>query len=312
MKLRRSAFIVTKPFQYINATNISETNIRDLYLIPNFNNFERFYHAVKSKSKIWNHIYVFKTKELALLRLVFFQRRYENVYLDSDFGLLLRILLFLFVGIKIYVYEEGVASYTYNLRNNETLKSRFRSILDRLFLGSTWSGSAYKTVGIYLYHKKAFLKLLNYNIGNKSILSFNKSFTDHIFDINEINYLFENINFNKYKGIDVLLYLSAGSINKDVYPIINSYPSYHKILKLHPFQKDTDFHIFNESIDNSLPAEILIYRLNYYAKSLIVVHESSAAILNIVNDINLFEINIGEKEYAGNFNYLKSLFIANR
>lgn len=307
MNLRRSAFIVTKPFQYINATNIPDTNIRDLYLIPNFNNFERFHDAVKNKSKFWNHIYVFKTKELALLRLIFLQRRYENVYLDSDFGLLLRILLFLFVELKIYVYEEGVASYTFNLRSNETFNSRFRSILDKLFLGSSWSGSAYKTTGIYLYHKKAFLKLLNYNIDNKSILSFNKSFTDHIFDINEINYLFENINFNKYKGIDVLLYLSAGSINKDVYSIFTSYPSYHKILKLHPYQKDTEFHIFNELIDNSLPAEILIYKLTCYANSLIVVHESSATILNIVNDINLCDINIGELEYKKKFNYLKTI-----
>jgi hypothetical protein len=30
------------------------------------------------------------------------------------------------------------------------------------------------------------------------------------------------------------------------------------------------------------------------------------------DDINLNEINIGEKDYADNFNYLKSLFISNR
>ncbi len=308
----KSAFIVTKPFQYINATNIADTNIRDLYLIPNFNNFDTFYDAIKEKSKFWNLIYIFKTKELALLRIIFIQRRYVNIYLDSDFGFILRFLLFFFIKVKIYVYEEGVASYTLNLRNNETFESRVKSFLDRLFFGNTWSGSAYKTSGIYLYHKTAFLKLLNYNTGNKVILNFNKKFLFHLLDINEIDHLYENINFNNYKEKDVLLYLTAGVINKNIYPILSIYPKYCKILKIHPFLKNISSTHFDESIDSSLPAELLIYKLSSIAKSLVVVHESSAAILNVVNDIDLIEINIGEAKYTHNFNYLKSLFIGNQ
>lgn len=312
MNFQRSAFIVTKPLQYINATNISDTNIRDLYLIPNFNNFDKFHRAIKNKSNFWESILIYKTKEKALVKLIIMQRYYTKIYIDSDFGIILRFLLFFFINVKIYVYEEGVASYIHNIRGNKTFKSKVRVILDKLFLGGTWSGSAYKTVGIYLYHKAAFLHLMNNNIGNKNILSFNKNYLSHLLDINEIDFLYETINFNKYIGKDVLLYLTAGDINDKVYPILALYPNYHKILKLHPFQKDTDFNNFNESIDNSLPAELLISKLSGLTNSLIVVHESSAALLNIVNDIYFFDINIGDKEYADNFNYLKSLFIANQ
>jgi hypothetical protein len=309
MKIRLSAFIVTKPFQYINATNISDSNFRDLYLISSFNNFEKFYQAVKNKSNFWNKIYIFNSKEISILKLLLKQRRYEKLYLDSDFGLLLRFLLFFFINVKIFVYEEGIASYTYNLRGDITLKSKFRTFLDKLLLGYTWSGSSYKTSGIYLYQKAVFLKLLNYKIRNKTILPFNKSYIAHLSNISEIDFLYENINFNLYSGKDVLLYLTAGDINNEIYTTLALYPNFYKILKLHPFQKNTDYKNFDESIDNSLPAELLISKLKSYANTLIVIHESSAAILNIINDIELIEINIGEKAYAQNFDYLKSLFI---
>lgn len=307
MNSKKSAFIVTKPLQYINATNIPDSSIKDIFLIPNFNNFERFHLSIQNNSRFWNSIYIYNTKEIALIRLILIQRRYSKIYLDSDFGILLRFILFFFINIKIFVYEEGIASYTSNIRENVNLKNYIRPFIDKILLGGTWSGSSYKTVGIYLYHKDVFLKLLNYNIGKKNILTFNKNYLEHLSEINEIDVLFEKVNFNNYVGKDVLLYLTAGNVNNEIYQILSKYPTHYKILKLHPFQYDIFDINFDESIDNSLPAELLISKISFLANSLIVVHESSAAILNIINDVHFLDINIGEMVYKKKFNHLKSL-----
>jgi hypothetical protein len=311
MNSKRSAFIITKPLQYINATNIYDNNSKELYIIPNFNNFIVFFNAIKNKSNIWDSIFIRKTKEIALIRLVIKQRSYSRIYLDSDFGILLRFILFFFLKVKIFVYEEGIASYTNDIRVDSNLKCKVRTFLDKLLLGDTWSGSSYKTVGIYLYHKDVFLKLLNYNIGNKNILSFNKNYLEHLVEIKEIEFLYEKINFNNYIGKDILLYLTAGNINKDVYKILLKYPNFYKILKLHPFHKDIFDVKFDESIDSSLPAELLISKINLLANSIIVVHESSAAILNIINDVKFSDINIGDVDYAVKFNHLRNLINKN-
>ena len=306
----KSAYIITKPLQYVNATNITDLNAKNLFVVDNFNNADKFIESIKIKSSHWDKIFIFKKKEFALINIIFNRSKYDKIFLDSDFGLSVRLLLFFLIGKFVYVYEEGLASYTLNLRPNNILHF-FLKIFDFILCGAGWSGSSFINHGIYLYRPNSFIEIIKNDLKGKKIYSFNKKFMDHITQLPEIDYLETGLKFHDYVNQKVLLYITAGKVNLNVLPILEIHNDFIKILKLHPNEKVDDLNsfYFDTSINNTLPIELVILEFLKHVQKLVIVHESSAAMLNIVGVQGFTEFNIGEEQYKIHFEHIKNLFL---
>lgn len=308
--MKKSAYIITKPLQYINATNIEDDNLKDCYLEDNFNSFDLFVESIRSKSNHWDKIYTSKTKQLALFKIIMNRGKYSKIYLDSDFGILVRLSLFLLFPLKVYVYEEGFASYTAACRARKSFKDVILLMIDRIMFGKNWSGGSASTKGIYLYHKDAFRKIVS-NDNLKELLDFKSKFSDHLMSLPEINFLFDGIDLEMFKGKKVLLYLSSWEINKDLNSYIDKYPEHIKIAKLHPHIKDMAYanDNFDYVVPNMLPAEIVISELIKLAESCVVIHEGSAAMMSFKESEGFEEHNINTVENRKKYDELKKMFI---
>ena len=295
----------------MNATNIYDVNRKNLYVVDNFNNANDFVESIKSKSSYWDKIVVFKKKEFAVINIIVNRRKYNKIFLDSDFGLILRILLFCLRGKSIHVYEEGIASYTLALRPNN-IRHRFLNKIDLMLSGKGWSGGSYSNHGIYLYNPNSFVEIIKGDLRDKKIYSFNKKFINHITQLTELNSLDSGLKFNDYIDQKVLVYITAGEINMKVLPILETHKDYIKILKLHPNEKyaDANSYYFDTSINNTIPIELVILKLLKQVEKLVIVHESSASLLNLAGVQGYKEFNIGEESYKRHFKYLRNLFIA--
>jgi hypothetical protein len=290
--MKKSAYIITKPLQYINATNIPDDSIKDCLLINNFQNTEGFSENIKKYSSRWNKVIVFKNRFVALLFILFKRNKYEKLFIDSDFGTLNRIILLFLYSISVYVYEEGFGNYRKTIRTRKTLRDRLLGKIDN-FLGSKHIGSFYLTKGIYLYNHNAFLNLVS-PINRKQLLQFKSNFQQHLTSLPEISILFPTHILKKIKEKDVLLYLTSWEVNQKYLEIIQNYPKHIKILKPHPHIKNKTGieRYFDITITNSLPAEILIAEIANNSNSLLIIHQGSSALLYIKNSEKIKEINI--------------------
>lgn len=308
--MKKSAYIITKPLQYINATNIEDDNLKDCYIEDNFSSFTLFVNSIRSKSSHWDNVYTCKTKQLGMFKIILNRRKYSKVYLDSDLGILLRISLILLFPLKIYVYEEGFASYTAAYREKKTFKDIILTIIDKILCGKNWSGGSARTRGIYLYHKNAFRKIVS-DTTSKELLNFKSKFSDHLVSIPEINLLFERIDFELFRDKKVLLYISSWTINKHLKEYMDKYPNHVKIIKPHPHIKELSFtnNYFEHVIENMLLAEIVIFEILKVCTELIIVHEGSAAILTFKDSLKLKEYNINTIENRKKYDELKEMFV---
>ena len=305
----KSAYIVTKPLQYVNASNIKDANLKTLFLVDNFNRAMNFVDSVKSKSNYWDKIFIYKQKEIALINIIVNRRKYNKIFLDSDFGLKLRILLFFLIGKSVYVYEEGIASYTLFLRP-DNIWHRFLSKIDFILSGAGWSGGSYVNHGIYLYNPNAFTEIVKDNLRGKKLYSFNLDFVSHITQLEEINCMDFGLKLNDYIDQKVILYITAGKVNLNVFPLLDTHKNYVKILKLHPNEKFDDLNscYFDIQLNNTIPIEVVILNLLKNVKKLVIVHESSAALLNLFDTKGFSEFNIGEEVYKSHFENIRELF----
>jgi len=308
--MKKSAYIITRPLQYINATNIEDENLKDCYLEDNFNSFELFVSNIRSKSNYWDKVYTCKTKQLGLFKIILNRRKYSKVYLDSDLGILLRISLILLFPLKIYVYEEGFASYTAEYRGKKTFRDIILTAIDKILCGKNWSGGSARTQGIYLYQKHAFRKIVS-DTTSKEMLDFKSKFSDHLVSIPEINFLFKGIDFELFRDKEVLLYISSWTINNKLKEYIDKYPKHIKIIKPHPHIKEFSFDndYFEHIIENMLNAEIVILEIMKVCKELIIIHEGSAAMLTFKNSLKLKEYNINTPENRLKYDELKEMFV---
>lgn len=288
----KSAYIITKPLQYINATNILDENIKDCFLIVTFKNADIFYTNIVKYSTYWENIYYFKNRTKALFNILFRLKKYNKVYLDSDFGFFIRIILLLFFNKNVFVYEEGYGTYRANIRDKKNIKNKLFLSIDRV-LGKNYIGGFFNTKGIYVYNPDAYLKLVSPN-SKKIIFKFKNSFREHLTNYEEFNSIFNFDDINKIEGENVILYLTDWEINDNYINIISQYDGYFKILKPHPhiknsirIEKDFDY-----IIDNFIPAEILIEKILQNSNKLILIHQNSSALIYFSNYDKLKVINI--------------------
>jgi hypothetical protein len=295
---KKSAYLITKPLQYINATNIPDDLDKDCFLVDYFSDSNIFFKNIQKYSTNWCQILHFKNKYSALFYILNRKKSYEKIFLDSDFGLLYRIILLLYWNVKIYVYEEGFGTYRKKIRESKTLKDKVLLKIDTL-LGQNYIGGYRRTKGIFLYHPEAFSKLVAPS-SKKELLNFKTKFHEHLETLHEVSILFPEDLRKRTKGKDVLLFLTSWKIESGYRDILKKYNNHLKILKPHPHIKNNigieeDFDI---TVRNSLPAEILIAELGAYSRSLIVIHQNSSALMYITNIETIKEINISDEKLS--------------
>jgi hypothetical protein len=288
---KKSVYIITKPLQYINATNIPDELEKDCFLVDLFYNTENFYLNVKKHSVHWKNIKVFKSRYNALLKIIRHRKSYDKLYIDSDFGILITVLFLILGKIRIYTYEEGFGSYRF-IRNNLSIVDKIKSTIYSFLGCENWIGGNVFTTGSYLYYPEAFKKL----IGNKKeIHFFKKKFISHLSGLKEINHYYDSVNFERFRNQNVIVYLSTWEINPNVNKILKNYMDYIKVLKPHPHIKEqVDFqNLYDVKISNSLPAEYFLTQLYNVCKNLVIIHENSSALVYLA-PFNIKEINISE------------------
>jgi hypothetical protein len=97
MNEKRSLYIVTKPLQYINAHNIKDEQKKDLVIIPYFNNAQWFIDNIVPESERWNNIYKANSRNQILFKILLKNKiNIIKIYIDSDFGIFMNILFFIF------------------------------------------------------------------------------------------------------------------------------------------------------------------------------------------------------------------------
>jgi hypothetical protein len=305
-----SAYIITKPLQYINSRNIPDNFDKDLYLIDHFLDCDNFKNSIlKSRYNPWRSIIKFKTKERALIYLIIFKSRYSKIFIDSDFGIVLRFLLYFLNKSSIGVFEEGFASYVPQLRPSHGIKNHVFSLIDRLQGGYNWSGGYKHTQLIYLYNTKLFA--FKIPECKKPLMSFERDFTSNLSVIRELDEYYNEIDnlINTFSNKQVFLYLSGYSINNQFLSISEQYSSYVKILKPHPNMKNVENCKFDLIIRSNILAEVLIIKLLDVVDKLVLVHEGSFGMLNIPLNSKIDEYIIGDevfKQYFLDFRQLIS------
>lgn len=290
--INKSMYVVSKPLQYINATNIPDENVKDCLIVNAFSGADYFYSRVSNDSCYWDKVFYVSDVNEMIKFLMAHKKEYLKLYIFSDQSLKLFLFLRRMAPMEIYTYEEGFGSYR-KLRDTRFVFERLKVLVFKIMGTDNWFGSSYFIKGIYLYHPNVFNKLIPEN--KKSVYPFKKTLGQRMFELEELKYLYRSIDLNEFEGKNVLVYLSSWGLNEKVNSILEEHQQYVKVLKLHPHIK-TNLNMnnnFDYVLDNILPSEIFLNLVSKCCRKLLVIHDNTSSLIYLDN--NLFEdINIGE------------------
>lgn len=286
--MKKSAVIITKPLQYINASNIYNEKRKDLFVVSWFVNYEWFVETIARTDSTWDTVHVFTTRNQALRYILKHKKAYDDIFVDTDFGIGISLLFFLLMPVNINVYEEGWATYHYINPKMSAMKT-WKWLLCRLFFHyNNYIGGGYFTRSIYVYDPNKYLS--NINNSRQEIISFSKGFYDHILDMKDFcNIYSKRLVTDTFKDANVILFLGSWpETHYDYFTgILNENPGYKSIIKNHPhYVQDNQVNNFHTDlvVDADIPAEIVIIQLLRIVKHLVVVHEHSSALMYIKSD----------------------------
>lgn len=293
-----SAFIITKPLQFLNCTNIEDSNTKVCMLCKHFADVDLFFSTIKNHSIFFNCFLLFNSKILALLYVIFHQNRYNKLYIDSDYGLNIRFLLLFLYSIEVYTFEEGYASYTY-LRKPNSPYNKILLKITTFFKIKNWSGGSCKVLGVYLYDHDYFKK----NITLKSyhfLKTFKEPFYKHIINSSFLEYSSKQIDFSQFKNKKLVIYLSYWDFYPEINTLLEKYPDHYKILKAHPNIVDVPNHIteiFDYTIPTNLLFEYFLFKVIDISKSTHIIHHGSFA-LHYLNNFKTNKVTQEVIEYS--------------
>lgn len=270
----KSAYIISKPLQYINASNIEDENEKDCILVNYFYDAQGFKKRVEEVSEYWSDVYLVDSTYSAVNLLLKNKNKYNKLFIDSDYGILLYFLLYCLKGITIFTYEEGYASYSY-IRKPDSILSKFKILVSKMLGIKNWVGGHPLTKGMYLYNKKKFEDNIK---TSKEVLSFRKPFFDHVFELKELNL---NTFERSYIGESVLLYLPNYFFNDKIRYYLEHYKGFYTMVKPHPYmetEKIDGLQLFEKITQTNTAAEVLLVQLARECRRLIIIHEGSFAI----------------------------------
>lgn len=285
---KKSAVIITKPLQYINASNISNEKIKDLFVVSWFVNYEWFVETIALHDSNWNSIRVFSSRNQALKYVLRHRREYSDIFIDTDFGIGINMLFLLLYPISVSVYEEGWATYYYINPSLSAMK-KWKWLLSRLFFHfDNYIGGSFFTQNIYVYNPVKYYS--NINNTRQRVLSFSEGFMEHVLSMKCFCDAYDcRLNLSKLKSPNVILYLGSWpETHYDYFASIHEeYVGYQSIIKHHPhYVQDQSIVSFIADIvvDADIPAEIVIAQLLKRVNNLVVVHEHTSALMYIESD----------------------------
>ncbi|MEL7588470.1 MAG: hypothetical protein AAGU19_17300 [Prolixibacteraceae bacterium] len=301
----RSAYLITKPLQYVNATNIPDERPKDCLIIKSFAGAETFVRNVSAYSIHWDKVFSFESRSEAFEFIVLNKNKYNRIFLDSDIGLFYHLSQF--SGIDIFTYEEGIGSYR-KIRDTTKLIEKLKAVIWSILGFNNWIGGNKFTKGIYLYNPAVFRQLIPNE--KKPVYKLNNSFHSSALHLKELSYLHENIDFGRYKNENLLVYLSSWEISESILSKLESFPTHIKILKPHPntLTKTRLTSHFDEVITSAIPVEIFLIKVSKYCNQLVIVHENSSALLYL-NDVQYLEVNISTLKFKEEYRKIRELIL---
>lgn len=279
--IMKSIYIVTKPLQFVNCTNIPrDINNKDICCIcDQFSEAYHFFDVCKKRDDRFDNYFFYKNKEIALVHWLLNQSGVNKLYIDSDFGLLTRFLLLLFFKVEIFIYEEGYASYN-PLRTDNGLKNKFLLKIQKIFCIKNFNGGSCKVKGVYLYNKLKYDRA--FPLHNKELLAFDIPFFDAVEKSKVLKILSNEIEWRDFIDKDVLIYLSSWNISIPAVNYCNKRDNIDvKVLKLHPNIKKEHPEL-SSTFDVILPSNIMFEyfyaNVRKIVKSITIVHHNSFAV----------------------------------
>ncbi len=274
--MKKSAFIITKPIQYINATNIPDDGFRECFLINQFHKVETFRQIVEEHSNYWGKVQLFPTKLDAVRYVLAHKADYDRMYLDSDFGINLSFYLSRLAPISLYTYEEGYASYSF-IRKPVTFSEKVKIYAAKMLGLKNWVGAHHANKGLYLYQPEKFRKNIS---SSKPILAFRQPFFTHLQSLPEIKVLYNtSIEGKLFASKRVVLYISPWRIHPELEKYLSDSNCDLKVIKPHPHNRVETIHqLFDLVVEHFIPAEILIQGILLNCSELTILHEGSFAL----------------------------------
>lgn len=266
----------------------------DIFLVDNFFESSKFVKKYNNLNKKWPEITFHKSFDQAFQS--FIDGSYSSLLIDSDIGAkIYSIILRKKIAnnkLKVYVYEEGQGTYRNDIRVG--IK---KFIFLMLGIGHVFGGSIL-TSKIFLYNSKKYSKIfpkLAYKAVqiNKPIMSFideNLVFLNELFNMNNFC---EKYTVSTEIACLVLMEKRTRAKSIEGINLLNG----DKFIKRHPhvktFSNETDF----KSIENSIPAELVIMNLSRTYANLIVFHfgTSSRHYLSNLKSSNVYDFQLIEQ-----------------
>lgn len=291
-----SVFIVTKPLQYFNATNISVIGEKICIIINRFNSAHIIFNSIKKHSLYWDQVIFFEKWQTAYSWVLGNKSKINNLFIDTDNGFTKFIFLEkIYRSVNIFIYEEGIGNYRKSL-GQKGLIGKLKIFIYNLMGNKDFLGGSKYIEGIYLYniqeHKKTHPDC------DKNLTAFNEPFLNHLANFKDSD-IFLNEKAKKIvkevSGLDVVLYLSSWSIHPQIEEILAGYPNYVKIFKPHPHidhQITSLNSFFNYKLEGYILVELFIQRLLEVAKKVIILHHGTSSLMYFNNSKDLIEINL--------------------
>lgn len=295
---KMNMFMVSKPLQYVNATNIECNEKRTLLLIDSFHDAKKLFDVIKKEEKCWVDVIMFSEKKDAFNWLLKNIERIDNLYVDADVGY--RSYFYQLRKIKIFVYEEGIGTYIPERRKFKN------SIIPQIYKKAYWSSIYYDicwflygiigykdriggdryTYGLILYYPEFYSSYIKDN--KKKLYSFKEEFLTAL-DKNQIKKIFSlSLEDDIYYDKVVLLYLTSwvpieGLENIKGFDL--------KIIKPHPNIKEYKFDGYDFCVPAYVMSEYVIMELLKSVKKLIIVSSCSSSVIHFHDDPKIIILN---------------------
>lgn len=276
----KSAFYISKPLQYFNATNIEDPNEKVCIIVDHFSGARELYEKLLNRNSQWNQIIFVPNPKAAYVWMQENSKEIDRIYIDSDVGVLKNIWLYPLRRKQIIVYEEGLGSYRSDLRPRKALDLVVEFLLNIVGIRSFFGGSVF-TNAIYLYDHDSHKK--NNPSYQKARLHFKRNFLEHLNHFEDKNLFLDEESYlviEQACAKKVILYLTSWQYNSAVEHIINDYPGYMKLIKPHPHIKSSfsqHLNMFHFVVGNAVMVEFLLLELAKVAEKVVVLHENSSA-----------------------------------
>lgn len=244
----KSVYVVTKPIQLLNSLNIKDDNNKTIYVTPFANRYSFVENARKAYPTI--KFVEHKSKTICILTILLKQYNIVRVYLDSDFGLLVRFMLFFLVIPKYYIFEEGYASYSH-LRYPSNMKDKVFLFIQKYLRIKNYIGSGIHCGGLYLYDKPYYKTMLPES--SIKLLDFEMDYLSYIKQSPLLSIYNEKVEMQMFEHRNVIIYLTSWDVDNRINQILQKtiYKDYLKVLKPHP-------HIMENSLYTSIVHDVLL------------------------------------------------------